>query len=250
LSCTISTTVGVTRLSQAFGANHIITLFIGGEGTNQFPVPGTPSCNSGCGTWTHISGGKVVSASGTNITSGNYCAVQDLNSAGHHFFSDCWVVLVSVSGATGIKVSFADSSGASDITNMDLFVAEYSCSGTCNPSIDTQAALVYPGNGASAGCTSCGGPSMTLGGENDLVLQTAVFEENCGTGCALMNYKLQSWDTNSQNATAYGLDFSSAPPAVWPQSPRGGGIFAAFAINLGTGQQEVTNKSRSTPAPD
>ena len=142
LSCTISTTVGVTKLSQAFGANHIITLFIDGEGTNQFPVPGTPSCSSGCGTWTHISGGKVVSASGTKTTSGNYCAVQDLNSAGHHFFSDCWVVLVSASGATGINVSFADSSGASDITNMDLFVAEYSCSGTCNPSIDTQAALV------------------------------------------------------------------------------------------------------------
>lgn len=244
LSCTISTTVGVTKLSQAFGANHIITLFIGGEGTNQFPVPGTPSCNSGCGTWTHISGGKVVSASGTNTTSGNYCAVQDLNSAGHHFFSDCWVVLVSASGATGIKVPLADSSGASDITNMDLFVAEYSCSGTCNPSIDTQAALVYPGNGASAGCTSCGGPSMTLGGENDLVVQTAVFEENCGTGCAVMNYKLQSWDTNSQNATAYGLDFSSTPQAVWPQSPKGGGIFAAFAINLGAGQQEVTSALR------
>jgi hypothetical protein len=82
---------------------------------------------------------------------------------------------------------------------------------------------------------------MTLGGNNDLVVQTAVFEEKCSTGCAVTNYKLQSWDTNSQNATAYGLDLSSAPQAVWPQTPKGGGIFAAFAINLGT----VSKKSRT-----
>jgi hypothetical protein len=232
LSCTISTTVGVTKLSQPFGANHIITLFIDGEGTSNFPVPDTPSCNPACGTWTHISGGNVVSASGSSTTSGNYCAVQDLNSTGHHFFSDCWVVLTSTSGATGITVSFTDPGGGSDITNMDLFVAEYSCSSTCSPSVDTQAAFVFPGNGVAGGCTSCTGPSMALSGTNDLVVQTAVFEENCNTGCGVTNYTLRSWDTNSQNATADGLDRSSAAQAVWPQTPKGGGIFAAFTINL------------------
>jgi hypothetical protein len=231
-SCTISTTVGVNKLAQAFGANHIITLFIDGEGTSNFPVPGTPSCSSACGTWTHISGGNVVSASGSNTTSGNYCAVQDLNSTGHHFFSDCWVVLTSSSGATGVTVSFTDPGGGSDITNMDLFVAEYSCSSTCSPSVDAQAAFVYPGNGVAAACTSCTGPSMTLSGTNDLVLQTAIFEENCNTGCNVTNYTLRSWDTSSQNATADALDRSSATQAVWPQTPKGGGIFAAFAINL------------------
>jgi hypothetical protein len=248
LSCTVSTTVGVTKLSQAFGANHVVTLVINGEGTNNFPVPGTPSCNgSGCGTWTHVSGGNVVSASGSSTTSGNYCAVQDLNSTGHHFFSDCWVVLVSSGGATGITVPFTDAGGASDITNMDLFVAEYSCSQACSPAVDTQAALVYPGNGVSAGCTSCAGPSMTPAGTNDLVVQNAVFEENCNSGCAVPKYSLVSFDTNAQNATADSLDVSSAPQAVWSQNPKGGGIFVAFAINLNFGSSVCNISPTSLP---
>jgi hypothetical protein len=232
LTCTLSASQsGDSPLSQPIGANHLLILIINGEGTNNFPVAGTPSCNfSGCGTWVHLSGENVVSASGTSTTSGNYCHVEDLNSTGHHFMSDCWAVYQTTGGSTSISVTVTDPGGGADIPNMDLFLSEWSCSTPCAPSLDTQKALVYPGNGASAGCTSCNGPLLTLSGTNDLVMQDFVFEENCNTGCAVTNYTLQSWDTSSQNATAYGLDLSSAPIAVWPQTPKGGGISIAFAI--------------------
>lgn len=232
LTCTLSMTQsGDTPLSQPVGANHLLILIINGEGTNSFPVAGTPRCNSpGCGTWVHLSGGNIVSASGTGTTNGNYCQIEDLNSAGHHFMSDCWAVYQTTSGSTSLSVTFIDSAGASDIPNMDLFLSEWSCSTSCSPSLDTQAALVYPGNGAAAGCTSCDGPSLTLTGNNDVVMQDFVFEENCNTGCAVTNYILQSLDTSSQNATAYGENLTSAPVAVWPQTPKGGGISMAFAI--------------------
>jgi hypothetical protein len=219
LTCTLSTAVGVTKLSQAIGSGHLLLLTIVGEGTSNFPVPGTPSCNSsGCGTWVHLSGGN-------NGTS--YCANQYLIETGHHFFTDCWAIYSTTSGSTSFTVPFEDSGGASDITNMDLFLIELSCSGSCtHNTLDVQASVQL----ASGNCSSCTGPSLTLSGSNDVVMQVACFQENYARIGS--PYTLEDVDTNSANAIAYRLDTNSGNAATWGQSPTGGGIFSAYAISI------------------
>jgi sugar lactone lactonase YvrE len=244
LSCTISTTTGVTKMSAAFTSGSIVTLVVDGEGTNVWPSVSSIAClgNGSCGTWVHISNGTVVqcgsgSSNCPGVTNGSTCQSDDLNSPGHHFFTDCYYLLVTGSGVTGVKVTFADSSGGSDVTNMDLFIQEFKCSSApCpTPTVTGQATRVYPGDGSSNGCSSCTGPAMALSGTNNIVIQNSVFEEKCGSGtCSCANYKLQSWDNLAQNATAYGTAASSAPQGVWPQSSKAGGIFTAFALNVGT----------------
>jgi hypothetical protein len=219
LTCTLSTTAGVTKLSQAIGSGHLLLLTIVGEGTSNFPVPGTPSCNSsGCGTWVHLSGGN---------NGAGYCANQFLIETGHRFFTDCWGVYSTTSGSTSLTVPFTDSAGASDITNMDLFLIELSCSGPCtNNTLDVQASVQL----ASSNCTSCTGPSLTLSGSNDVVIQVASFQENyAGIGSP---YDIEDADTNSANAVAYRLNTNSGNAATWGQSPAGGGIFSAYAISI------------------
>jgi len=170
------------------------------------------------------------------VTNGDSCQSNDLNSSGHHFFADCYYLLVTGTGVTGINVTFTDSSGGSDVTNMDLFIQEFKCSSApCpTPTVTGQATTVYPGDGSSLGCSSCEGPTMTVSGTNNIVIQNSVFEQNCGSGaCSCTNYKLQSWDNIAQNATAYATGESSAPQGIWPQSSKAGGIFTAFALNIG-----------------
>jgi hypothetical protein len=244
LNCTVSTTTGVTKMSAAFTSGSIVTLVVDGEGTNVWPSVSSITClgNGSCGTWVHISNGTVVqcgsgSSNCPGVTNGSTCQSDDLNSSGHHFFADCYYLLVTGSGVTGVKVTFADSSGGADVTNMDLFIQEFKCSSApCpTPTVTGQATTVYPGNGSSNGCSSCTGPAMALSGTNNIVIQNSVFEEKCGSGaCSCTNYKLQSWDNLAQNATAYGTAASSAPQGVWPQSSKAGGIFTAFALNVGT----------------
>jgi len=219
LTCTLSATAGVTKLSQPIGSGHLLLLTIVGEGTNTFPVPGTPSCNStGCGTWVHLSGGNNGASA---------CANQYQIETGHRFFTDCWAVYSTTSGSTSLTVPFTDSAGASDITNMDLFLVELSCSGSCtHNTLDAQASVQL----ASSNCTSCAGPSLTLSGSNDVVIQVACFQENyAGIGSP---YTLEDVDTNSGNAVAYRLDTNSGNAATWGQSPTGGGIFSAYAISI------------------
>jgi hypothetical protein len=219
LTCTLSNTAGVSKLSQPIGSGHLLLLTIVGEGTNNFPVPGTPSCNSsGCGTWVHLSGGNNGSSS---------CANQYLIQSSHHFFTDCWAVYSTTSGSTSLTVPFTDSGGASDITNMDLFLIEMSCSGACtHNSLDAQASVQLP----SSDCTSCTGPSLTLSGSNDVVMQVACFQENYASIGS--PYTLEDVDTNSGNAVAYRLNTNAGSAATWGQSPTGGGIFSAYAISI------------------
>jgi hypothetical protein len=243
LSCTISTTKGVTKMSSAFTSGSIVTMVVDGEGTAVWPAVNAITClgNSSCGTWVHISNGSVVqcgsgSSNCSSVTNGNYCQSNDLNSSGHRFFADCYYLLVTGSGVTGITVTFTDTSGGSDVTNMDLFIQEFKCStAPCpTPTVTAQGTTVYPGNGSSNGCSSCNGPSMTVSGTNNIVIQNSVFEENCGHGtCSCTNYTLQSWDSSDQNATAYAVSESTAPVGIWPQSSKAGGIFTAFALNIG-----------------
>jgi hypothetical protein len=255
LSCTLSTTVGVIQLSQAFGVGNVVELFVDGEGTAQWPAVNTITClgNASCGTWVHISGGTVVqcgSDPGTicsSVMTGNSCQANMFDSASHHFFTDCYYLLVAGSGVTGITVTFTDSSGGSDVTNMDLFIGEYSCGsdGCPAPTIDAQSAKIYPGNGQAGGCFSCTSQPMTLTGSSDLVVQTAVFEENCDSGtCTASPYTLQLWDTSAQNATADAINTGSGASATWPQSSSGGGIFSAFALSFGT---SVRGNSNAAP---
>lgn len=242
-ACTVSTTVGVTKLTQAYVVGHIVTLFIMYEGTAVWPTVNTivNLGNSSGITWTHISGGTVIqcgTAPSTNcaaVTSGATCQGNILNSASHHFSGDCYYGIVTGSGVTGVTVTAADTTSFADITNSSGFFHEWSCTLACpTPIVDAQGSKIYPGNGASAGCTSCTGPALTLVGANDIVEQMSIFEENCDSGtCTSSPYTLESWDNSAQNAAAYlfGTGLSGGA-ATWPQNGKGGGIFSAFALSI------------------
>jgi hypothetical protein len=248
LSCTLSTSTGVVKLSQAYTVGSVVVMFTMFEGTATWPTVGTITNlgNSSGVTWTHISAGNIVScgSGSTNcsaITNGNYCQGQILDSSGHHFAGDCYYGIVSGSGVTGITVSITDSSGGSDLTNADLFQTEYSCNiSPCSPTIDSQATQIYPGNGNTNGCTSaCDSPSVTITGVNDIVQVLSIYEENCqnsGSTCPVTNYTnvAAQYDSTAQNAVGDRITSATAPTGVWTQTPKGGGIFSTLALNMGT----------------
>lgn len=74
---------------------------------------------------------------------------------------------------------------------------------------------------------------MTINGTNDTIVVNSVFEENCASGtCAIPPYGNILWDKSAQNATGIQFNTSTYTPGNWPQSPKGGGVFTAFAINF------------------
>lgn len=243
--CTVSTSAGVTKMRQNFTPGSVVVLFTMIEGTKTWPLVNSITClgtSSSCGPWQHISGGNVVScgSGSTNcgaVTNGNSCQGQILDSTGHHFAGDCYYFQITGPGVSGITVTITDPNGNSDITNSGGFIHEWACSPSPCPSpiIDAQATRIYPGNGAAAGCASCTGPALTLTGNNDVIEQLSIFEEKCGSTCTPSPYTLESWDAVAQNATGYlyGTGLSGGA-AIWPQTPKGGGVFSAFALTFAT----------------
>jgi hypothetical protein len=225
-TCTVSATVGVSKLST-IGAGHLLIVWFGMEGTTQFPVAGTPVCNgTGCGTWVHLSSSPTT-VTLTTGTSSNCWNDYEIQTGGHHYVSDCYAVWTTTGGSTSITDTITDTAGASDISNADMFVSEWDCSTTCSPSLDASGAVfILPGT-----CTSCIGPALTLTGTNDLVIPIGIFSELYSSVSS--PYTLMFNDSFAGNAIAYNADTSSGIAATWGSSPIGGGIFMSVAINLG-----------------
>jgi hypothetical protein len=239
LTCTVSTATSCDPsstchpLSQAIGAGHLLIVWYGFEGTATYPVPGVPVCNnSGCGTWVHLSASPSVCTL-TTCTSTNVWNNFEIQTGGHMYGTDAYVVYSTTSGSTSITSTWTDPAGRTDVSNADMWISEWACSSACSPSFDVAAALtVLPGT-----CSSCVGPALTLTGSNDIVLPVAIFS-NLYTSIS-SPYSLMFNDSVAGNAVGYNVNTTSGVATTWGQSPAGGGIFASLAINVG-GPQSVT----------
>lgn len=171
------------------------------------PTPVTAM--AGDSTWTHA----------TNT----YLSVANDGNGSHT--TDCYYILSATGGATTITAS---ATYGSFFTYVDIFVSEFTyTSGGGAPTFDV-------GNNADdgGGCTTCAGPSLSITGTDDLIIQVANGWDEAATAISgtYTNPKLLD-SSYPHGAMAGSLNVSSYSAPNWTFSGNTKGkIVAAFAL--------------------
>jgi hypothetical protein len=154
---------------------------------------------------------------------------------------DCDYVPVATGGGNTVTMSYSTQSGSGIYLGEDIEVIEFVPS-TGSVSIDNGNTIASP----PTNCTSCSGPSLTIGGTSDLVFPWSADADVTYSGSPINSpYTVLDTDNaNVQASFAYATNQSSVTTPVWTMGGAGnwtGSIlaFTASAVSNSCGSAQV-----------